>query len=94
MLAGEKGKGDVLVDDGECERGVVDSEEITFEGRRIWDDGRGIGTAEACRLEGADGIYIELDGDPEVEECDRRWVGWEYGSDWCSPMRLSTGSPS
>lgn len=46
----------MLVDDGECERGVVDSEEIIFEGRRIWEDGRGIGTAEACRLEGADGI--------------------------------------
>ncbi len=56
MLAGEKGKGDVLVDDGECERGVVDSEEITLEGRRICEDGRGIGTAEACRLLGADGI--------------------------------------
>ena len=31
----EKGNGEVLVEEGECERGVVDSDEIRFAVRRI-----------------------------------------------------------
>ena len=34
-MTGEKGNGEVLVEDGECERGVVDSDEMMLAGRRI-----------------------------------------------------------
>ena len=93
-MTGEKGKGEVLVEDGEWDSGVVDSDEMMLAGRRIWEGGRGIGTADAC-LTGwveLDGMWTELEG--ELPVLDRRCIGWENGSDCCSPIRLSTGSPS
>ena len=35
---------------------------------------------------------MELEG--ELPVLDRRCMGWENGSGWGSPMRLSTGKPS
>ena len=67
--------------------------EVLLSGRWICDGGRGIGTLGEGR-DSDDGGTTEVDGE-DVFDCDRRWVGCEYGS--CvedRPMRLSTDRPS
>ena len=85
------------VEEGEWDRGVVDSEEIIFAGRRICEGGRGMGRAVACRVGCAPlvvgGMWMELEGELEVK-LERRCVGCERGSVCWIPMRLSTGRPS
>ena len=96
---GENGNGD-SIDEGECESGVVVSDDVLFSGRRIEDDGRGIGTpcdgiGTACVVAGRAAGYptdvIVGDDSPDV---DRRCVGCENGSTGVNPTKLSTDNPS
>ena len=94
---GENGNGD-SIDEGECESGVVVSD-VLFSGRRIDDDGRGIGTpcdgiGTACVVAGrAIGYPTDVLGD-DTPDVDRRCVGCEYGSPGVNPTKLSTDNPS
>jgi hypothetical protein len=84
---GENGKGD-SVEEGECDNGVLLSD-ILFVGRRIEEEGRGIGTPwTTCEVCVADVL-----GDDRFDT-DRRCVGCEYGSAEDKPTRLSTDRPS
>lgn len=84
---GENGNGD-SVEEGECDNGVLLSD-ILFVGRRIDEEGRGIGTPWiACG-----GCVTDVLGDDRLDT-DRRCVGCEYGSAEDRPTRLSTDKPS
>jgi hypothetical protein len=93
--AGENGNGD-SIDEGECESGVVVSDAL-FSGRRIEDDGRGIGTpcdgiGTACVVAGR--AYPDVTVGDDTPDVDRRCVGCENGSTGVNPTKLSTDNPS
>jgi hypothetical protein len=74
-------------DDG----GVMDGLAGAWDGRWIWEGGRGIGTRAECVI---DGDWRVTPGDEDTEG--RRCSGWDNGSpdEDDRPMRSSTGRPS
>jgi len=92
--------GESEADEGECERGVVDSDVAFGGGRCTCEGGRGMATLGEARTGWAPpptppaiGGATEVEGDEALEE-ERRCVGWKYGSCADNPIRLSTGSPN
>lgn len=88
---GDRGNGD-SDDAGECDNGVLASDNWSIIGLCICDEGLGIGTLYMGR-----GIWpgrIPTVGDTDVVlEIDRLRRGWETGSTFEIPIKLSTDIP-
>ncbi len=91
--------GESDAEEGECDKGVVDSDTAFGGGRWICEGGRGIATLGEARTACGPpplpigGSTTDVEGD-DVFEDDRLCIGWKYGSWADKPMRLSTGRPN